>query len=137
MTVREEINSYLSPLIKVTSSQEVFERFRFLKNESKEHFITIHLDGKNKIICVDVVSSGSLNASIVHPREVFKSCLLSSAAAVVMLHNHPSGDPTPSREDIELTERLKEAGEILGIRTLDHIIIGDECYVSFADRGML
>lgn len=137
LTVREEITGYLKPLTKVTSSQEVFDRFRFLKNEAKEHFITIHLDCKNRVVCVEVVSTGSLNASIVHPREVFKSCLLSSAAAVVMLHNHPSGDPTPSREDIELTGRLKDAGELLGIRVMDHIIIGDECYVSFADRGLL
>jgi DNA repair protein RadC len=137
LTVREEITHYLKPLAKVTSSREVFDRFHFLKNESKEHFITLHLDGKNKIICIDVVSTGSLNASIVHPREVFKSCLLSSAAAVVMLHNHPSGDPTPSREDLQLTGRLKEAGELLGIKILDHIIIGDECYVSLADRGLL
>jgi DNA repair protein RadC len=137
LTVREEITNYLKPLTRVTSSKEVFEKFRFLKNESKEHFITLHLDGKNKIVCIDIVSTGSLNASIVHPREVFKSCLLSSAAAVVLLHNHPSGDPNPSREDLELTGRLKEAGELLGIRTLDHIIIGDECYVSFADRGLL
>ncbi len=137
LTVREEITNYLKPLTRVTSSNEVFERFHFLKNESKEHFITLHLDGKNKILCIEIVSTGSLNASIVHPREVFKSCLLSSAAAMILMHNHPSGDPTPSREDLELTKRLKEAGELLGIRILDHIIIGDECYISLADLGQL
>ena len=73
----------------------------------------------------------------VHPREIFKSCLLSSAAAIILLHNHPSGDPTPSREDLELTGRLNDSGELLGIRVLDHIIIGSGCYVSLADRGLL
>ncbi len=137
LTVREEITNYLKPMTRVTTSGEVFEKFHFLKNESKEYFITLHLDGKNKILCIEIVSTGSLNASIVHPREVFKSCLLSSAAAMILMHNHPSGDPTPSREDLELTRRLKEAGELLGIRILDHIIIGDECYISLADLGQL
>jgi len=137
LTVREVITDYIGARSRVTTSKEVFELFHFLRNEAKEHFITLHLDGKNRIVCVENVSSGSLNASIVHPREVFKSCLLSSAAAVILLHNHPSGDPTPSREDLELSGRLKEAGELLGIRILDHIIIGDGCYVSLADRGLI
>ncbi len=81
-----------------------------------------------------MVSTGSLNQSIVHPRELFKTALLSSAAAVILIHNHPTGDPTPSTEDIELTRRLKEAGEMIGIRVLDHIVVGDS-YYSFAERG--
>jgi DNA repair protein RadC len=77
-----------------------------------------------------------LNQSIVHPRELFKTALLSSAAAIILVHNHPTGDPTPSREDIEITRRLKEAGEILGVKLLDHIVIGSS-YISFVERGLL
>ena len=120
----------------LSSSREVVRLFDFLGRETKEHFWAVHLDSKNKMLCLDQVSTGSLNASIVHPREVFKSVLLSSAA-VLMIHNHPSGDPTPSREDIELTSRLKEASELLGIRLLDHIVIGEGRHYSFADQGIL
>jgi len=94
------------------------------------------MDGKNRILCIDMVSVGSLNQSIVHPREVFKSALLSSSAGIILLHNHPSGDPTPSREDIEITRRLKEAGEILGVGVMDHIIIG-ETFISFVEKGII
>jgi DNA repair protein RadC len=87
-----------------------------------------HLDGKNRIIAMDIVSIGSLNQSIVHPREVFKTALLSSAAAIIMVHQHPTGDPSPSSEDIAITRRLKEAGEIIGVKVLDHIIVGDGEY---------
>ena len=127
----------IGPNSRVTTSSEVFSLFSFLGNETKEVFIALHLDTKNRLLCLDHVSVGSLNASVVHPREVFKSCLLSSAAAVILLHNHPSGDPTPSREDLELTGRLREAGELLGIKVLDHVVIGSGCYVSLADRGLL
>jgi DNA repair protein RadC len=85
-----------------TSAENVFELFRDLAQEAKENFVALHLDAKNRIICFDKVSIGSLNASIVHPREVYKTALLSSAAAVLFIHNHPSGDTAPSREDIEI-----------------------------------
>lgn len=135
VTVNETAGVYLTerPL---TCSQVVFETFRFLQQEAKEHFLALHLDGKNRLVCIDHVSTGSLSACIVHPREVFKSVLLSSAAALILVHNHPSGDVTPSREDEEITKRLKEAGELLGVRLLDHVIIGDS-YLSMADRGLL
>jgi len=119
-----------------TSSAQVADFLYFLKPECKEYFITLHLDGKNRILCLDMVSQGSLNQSLVHPREVFKTAMLSSAAAMILVHNHPSGDPTPSGEDKELTHRLIEGAEILGIRVLDHIIIGDS-YFSFAERGLI
>lgn len=119
-----------------TSAAEVYNTFCYLQQETKEHFLSLHLDGKNRILCVDPVSVGSLNQSIVHPRETFKHCLLSSAAALILIHNHPSGDPTPSAEDRTITKRLQEAGEILGIRILDHIIIGDT-YYSFVENGLL
>jgi len=115
----------------------VYELFRDLKCESKEHFMALHLDGKNRILCYELISLGSLNQSIVHPREVFKSALLSSAAALILIHNYPSGDPQPSSEDLSITRRLKEAGELLGVRILDHLIVGDGTYYSFADQGVL
>lgn len=122
---------------RISTSETVFSLFKDLVLETRENFISLHLDSKNRILCYDLVSVGSMTASIVHPREVYKSALLSSASALVFLHNHPSGDPTPSREDIDITKRLKEAGELLGIRVLDHVIIGEERYCSFADRGLL
>lgn len=136
LTINEELPEYINPRDRYTSSSQVWEMFKFLGRETKEYVYALHLDGKNRISCLEVVSVGSLNQSIVHPREVFKTSLLSSAAALIIIHNHPTGDTTPSREDLELTRRLKEAGELLGIRILDHIIIG-ETYLSFADRGLL
>lgn len=134
-TIREDAPNYLSTT-RFTSPQQIFEIFQDLRLETKEHFITLHLDGKNRILCIDRVSVGSLNQSIVHPREVFKSAVYSSAAAIILVHNHPSLDPAPSREDIEITRRLKECGELLGIKLLDHIIVGDS-YVSFVEQGVL
>ncbi|HVO67600.1 MAG TPA: JAB domain-containing protein [Syntrophales bacterium] len=124
------------PCTRYTSPEQIFQTFNFLKHETKEYFISLHLDGKNKILAVDICSIGSLSQAIVHPREVYKTALLSSAAAIILIHNHPSGDPEVSREDIEITRRLKEVSEIIGIRILDHIIIGDK-YVSFVERGLL
>ena len=119
------------------SPQQVYEMFTDLVSETKEHFLCLHLDGKNRIVCLDIVSIGSLNQSIVHPREVFKTALLSSAAAIILVHNHPTGDPTPSTEDITITRRLKEAGDLLGIKVLDHVIIGEGAYISFVEKGLL
>jgi DNA repair protein RadC len=137
LTVKEEITNYLKTGNRFTSPSQVFETFRFLMHETKEQFITLHLDGKNRIICMDLVSIGSLNQSIVHPREVFKTACISNAAAIICVHQHPTGDPTPSSEDISITRRLKEAGEIMGIKVLDHIIVGDGEYLSFVERGLL
>jgi DNA repair protein RadC len=136
LVIREELSCYLRPFTRYTSPEQVFDTFSFLRQETKEYFFAIHLDGKNRICCVDEVSVGSLNQSIVHPREVFKTALLSSAAAIILLHNHPTGDPTPSREDIDITRRLKKTGELIGIKVLDHIIIGDS-YLSFVSQGLL
>lgn len=135
-TIKEELNRYLKPFTRYISPEQVFDTFSFLRQETKEYFFAIHLDGKNRICCIDEVSVGSLNQSIVHPREVFKTALISSAAGIILMHNHPTGDPTPSREDIELTRRLRETGDVIGVRVLDHIIIGDT-YLSFADKGLL
>ena len=137
ITIKEPLPDYLRNNRKITSSKDVYQLFKSLTSETKEHFLALHLDSKNKIICVDQVSVGSLNASIVHPRDTLKSALLSSVAAIVFVHNHPSQNPDPSREDIDLTTRLKECCDLLGIRCLDHIIVCEESYVSFADRGLI
>jgi DNA repair protein RadC len=107
---------------------------RFL---SQEHFVCLYLNTKNQVIHKQTVFIGSLNASIVHPREVFKEGLKRSAASIIALHNHPSGDPAPSREDIEVTKRLVECGKIIGIELLDHLIIGENKFVSLKEKGYL
>jgi DNA repair protein RadC len=137
ITVKEDITNYLKPGTRFTTPSQVYETFSFLMKETKEKFLTLHLDGKNRIICMDLVSIGSLNQSIVHPREVFKSACLSNAASLLLIHQHPTGDSSPSAEDIAITRRLKEAGEIMGIKVLDHIIVGDGEYLSFVERGLL
>lgn len=134
--VNEAVTEYLKPETRYTSPEQVFRAFSFLMQETKEYFLTLHLDGKNRILCVDIVSIGSLNQSIVHPREVFKTALMSSAAALILIHQHPTGDPKPSSEDIAITRRLKESGELLGIKVLDHIIIGTD-YLSMMEEGLL
>jgi len=108
-----------------------------LKGKKKEHFLVLSLDTRNHLINIQTISIGSLDSSIVHPREVFKEAISSTAASVIFVHNHPSGDPTPSEDDIKLTKRLVEAGEILGIEVLDHIIICDKDYISMKSRNLL
>lgn len=107
---------------------------RYLK---KEYFKAILLDIKNHVITIENISIGGLNFSLVHPREIFKSAIKKSSAAIIMVHNHPSGDPHPSNEDIDVTRRIVESGKILGIEVLDHVIIGDGRYFSFKDEGLI
>lgn len=128
----------LQPDERYLSSSDAFRHFHErLRDQRKEIFLALLLDSKNRLLREVRISEGSLNASIVHPREVFAPVVRDSAAAVLFVHNHPSGDPTPSREDIEITSRLKEVGDLMGVRVLDHIIIGNGSYVSLADRGLL
>ncbi|MDH3998423.1 MAG: DNA repair protein RadC [Desulfuromonadales bacterium] len=128
----------LAPGTRFSSSKEVFDHFHErLRHRKKEVFLSLLLDSKNRVIREVQVSEGSLNASIVHPREVFAPIIRESAAAVLFVHNHPSGDPSPSREDMELTTRLRDAGSLMGVRVLDHIIIGSGSYTSLADKGLL
>jgi DNA repair protein RadC len=136
LEISEAAQEYLRQYESLTNSARVAEFFSFLRQESKEHFWSVHLSAKNRILCLDLVSVGSLSAAVVHPREVFKSALLSSASSMLFVHNHPSGETAPSNEDREITRRLKEAGELLGITVIDHLIIGDG-YLSFADHGWL
>jgi DNA repair protein RadC len=110
----------------------VMEDLRYLQ---QEHFVVLFLNTKNRVIARETLSVGSLNAAIVHPREVFRAAVRRSAASVICVHNHPSGDPTPSPEDLQLTNRLTEAGHIIGIEVLDHVIIGDRSFLSLKERG--
>lgn len=112
----------------------VMEDYRHL---DREHFGVLLLNTKHHVIGNERISIGTLNSSNVHPREVFKSAIRRSAAAMILVHNHPSGDPTPSRQDIELTGRLVEAGALIGIEILDHLIIGDNKYISFRAEGLI
>lgn len=105
------------------------------KFATKEHFIGVFLNSKNRVIHKEIISIGSLNASIVHPREVFNAAIRHCSASLICVHNHPSGDPTPSQEDIQITKRLVEAGNIIGIDVLDHIIIGENRYYSLKEHG--
>lgn len=131
---RYDINKNVSsPKEVYTALRTVFE----LDILAEEHLVMFALDTKNKIVGAFDVATGSLNSSIVHPREVFKRALLNNAASIIVAHNHPSGDPTPSSEDINITSRLKECGEILGVKLLDHIIVGDDSYSSLKEKGLL
>lgn len=112
----------------------VMEEMRHL---DREHFCALLLNTKHQVLAKETISVGTLNSSVVHPRELFKTAVKRSAQAVILVHNHPSGDPAPSREDREITRRLQDAGSILGIEVLDHIVIGDNKFVSFRDKGML
>ena len=120
------------------ASQDVADYYRpRLKDVKQEQFRCLLLDAKNRIIRDEHVSAGTLSASLVHPRETFKAAVRESASAVIFVHNHPSGDARPSQEDILLTKRLVQAGDLLGIRVLDHVIVGDGGHYSFRDSGLL
>lgn len=108
-----------------------------LVGRDREHFLALALSTKNKLIKVIEVSVGSLNASIVHPRELYKECVMASAASVVVVHCHPSGDPSPSGADIQLTRRLVKAADVLGIELLDHVVVGGDEYASLRDLGLM
>lgn len=135
---RRLARSKLSDTVTIRSPKDVAdllsEELRYLQ---KEHFVCLFLNTKNHVIAQETLSMGSLNASIVHPREVFRAAIKRGCASIVCVHNHPSGDPTPSPEDIGITQRLIEAGSIIGIEVLDHIIIGDQRFVSLKEEGYM
>lgn len=124
--------------IKVTSPDIlvnlISDEMRYL---NKEHFNIAILDTKNQIIAIENISIGTLNASIVHPRDVFYAAINRSANSIILIHNHPSGDPSPSDEDLNITQRLVEVGDLIGIKVLDHIIIGDNRYISFKEKNLI
>jgi len=121
------------------SSPEAAYRFLYpkLREQKKESFIALYLDTKNRLLCEETVSVGSLNANIVHPREVFKTAIQESAAAIIVAHNHPSGDPAPSQSDIDITRKLVETGRVVGIELYDHIIVGDGRFLSLKEQNLI
>lgn len=122
----------------IKNPQSVVKAIRAsIKDKAKEHFKLILLDTRNKIIGISTISIGTLNASLVHPREIFKEAIIHNSASVVLAHNHPSGDPEPSEEDLTITKRLVKSGKILGIEVIDHIIIGKTNFSSFKERGLI
>ncbi|TSA51866.1 MAG: DNA repair protein RadC [Actinobacteria bacterium] len=122
----------------VSKSQDLYPLLAsYFEHHDREEMLVVLLDAKHRIVGLHTVSIGSLTLSIVHPRETFKAAIVSNCAAIILAHNHPSGDPTPSEEDRILTKRLKQGGELLGIPVLDHLVIGEGKYVSFADHGWL
>jgi DNA repair protein RadC len=130
-----DIEEEARPILKSPEDVVAVARSR-LKGKKKEHFLVLCLDTRNRLINHRLVSMGSLDTSIVHPREVFKEAVSSCAASVIFAHNHPSGDPEPSREDIELTKRLAKVGEIIGIGVLDHIIVCDKSHLSLKAKNL-
>lgn len=133
--LKDDPESVKKPIVK-TPEDVISLVQRKLKGKKKEYFLVLSLDTRGKLIKTSEVSVGSLDSSIVHPREVFKEALTASAASVIFVHNHPSGDPEPSEDDIKLTKRLADAGEILGIDVLDHVITGDNDFRSLKRLGL-
>lgn len=135
---RRLARSAMNETVTIRSPQDVasllMEDMRYLQ---KEHFVCLFLNTKNHVIGQETLSMGSLNASIVHPREVFRAAIKRSSASIVCAHNHPSGDPTPSPEDVQITKRLVQAGDIVGIDVLDHIVIGDQRFASLKELGLM
>lgn len=121
----------------IRSPQDCYEYLEDLKFLDKEFFVLLFLDTKNKVIGRETISIGTINNALVHPREVFKAAIRRGAVSIIGAHNHPSGDSTPSKEDIELTKRLVEAGELIGIDLLDHVIIGSQSNTSLKERGLM
>ena len=117
--------------------EDVYRELRDIRDHKKEHFVIFFLDSRNQEIKREIISVGSLNANLVHPREVFEPAVKNLAAQVILAHNHPSGDAEPSEDDIEINKRLVEAGKILGIEVIDHIIITKENYLSFKEKGLI
>lgn len=123
---------------KIMTPKDCLEIVKPLLEEcDRERLVVCCLNAKNEPTNISIVSIGSLSTSIVHPREVFKTAVISNSASIIIAHNHPSGDPIPSKEDISITERLKESGKIIGINLIDHLIIGDSKYLSLKEEGYL
>ena len=121
----------------VLSPQDVWNELKEIRNHKKEHFVVFYLDTRNQEIKREAISVGTLNANLVHPREVFEPAIANHSAQIIVAHNHPSGDPEPSDEDLLITRRLTEAGNILGIELLDHVVIGRDSFLSFKERALL
>lgn len=135
--VRENSTEAWEP-IRITKPHDIVKALHpYFDKLDREVFLTLQLDMKNKIIGHYTASVGTVSGALVHPREVFKAAILQNASKIICVHNHPSGDPEPSPEDLEITKKLKQAGDILGIEVLDHIIIGDGVHMSLRAEGMI
>ncbi len=121
----------------ILSPKEVWEELKDIRDNKKEHFIIFYLDSRNQEIKREIISIGLLNANLVHPREVFEPAIRNLAAQIIVSHNHPSGDLEPSDEDLIITKRLVEAGKILGIEVIDHIIVAKDGFLSFKEKGLI
>jgi len=117
--------------------KEVWKELKDIRNYKKEHFVIFYLDSRNQEIKREIISVGSLNANLVHPREVFEPAVRNLVAQVILAHNHPSGDPEPSEDDLEITKRLVEAGKILGIEVVDHVIVANNGFLSFKEKNLI
>lgn len=133
--VREGYGEYAP--FKIFSPLDVYNRFKKMIDADRERFYSIFLDNRNNVIGVDMVSQGCIDSTLVHPREVFKPAILCSAVAIIFVHHHTGGNPNPSNDDIQTTNRLKWAADILGISVVDHVIIGIDDYYSFQLKGLL
>lgn len=130
-----EVNDTNLPTVE--STKDAMAQLTDLQNLKKEHFITLYINARHKLIHKELISVGTLTTNLVHPREVFEPAMIRAAIEIIVAHNHPSGDPAPSSADLEITKRLVEAGKILGIKVLNHIIITKENYFSFQDKGLI
>lgn len=134
--VNEDVTSLNN--FQINSAELVYKYFKNLfRNKKQEFFYAVYLDNKKKVIDTKLLFIGTLNYSLVHPREIFKEALICSASTIICIHNHPSGNIEPSKEDVELTDRLSNIGKMIGIPIIDHLIIGNNKYYSFADNGIL
>ena len=136
-SVREQQRSYQRPKLKtkITSAEQVYIHLSEYRELEREHFVSITLDGASRVINTRVISIGTLNQSLVHPREVFRPAINDNTAGIIVAHNHPSGQMEPSTEDRRVTKRLKEVGKLMGIELLDHVIITSNGYYSFSEEG--
>ena len=129
--------TFRNPCVDRAANIVVFESFLEAQNFAQEQLMVVMLNARNHIQAVDVITTGTLNASLGHPREVYRSAVACLSASIILMHNHPSGNPEPSADDITLTHQVRQAGEILGIPLHDHIIVAGETYTSIAERGQL
>jgi DNA repair protein RadC len=124
--------------VTIRSPKDVFENYQSLfKDQVRERFVVFWLNSANKVIGFEIISEGILNSSLTHPREVFRGAIVSTSAAIILAHNHPSGNPEPSQEDISITKQIVESGKIIGIPVHDHIIFAGNTYTSLAEKGLL
>ncbi len=134
---RQELKPYIKDF-DIRSATDIAKVIKtYIKDKAKEHFKLISLNARDKIIAINTISVGTINANLVHPREVFKEAITHSAASIVLTHNHPSGNPEPSEDDLDITNRLVEAGKLLGIKVVDHVIVASNSYFSFKEKGLI